>query len=100
MERRAAFQYRAKAVHSPQFPEPTPAPPVHVKDGRVTFLLEDGRKLGLGTGDRVELVTDNAKDLRAQPEAATGERIAALEGICEMGREARDKAMEPTRPAR
>ena len=116
-----------------------------VKDGRVTFLLEDGRKLELDTGDpqlrhldhawastvhafqgrtvdrviaamearhphlttqksfyveisrardRAELVTDDAKELRAQLEAATGERIAALEGIGEMPREAREKAME------
>ena len=108
-----------------------------VKDGRVTFLLEDGRKLELGTGDpqlrhldhawastvhafqgrtvdrviaamearhphlttqksfyveisrardRAELVTDDAKELRAQLEAVTGERIAALEGIGEMPR--------------
>ena len=44
--------------------------------------------------DRAELVTDDAKELRAQLEAATGERIAALEGIGEIPREARDKAME------
>ena len=116
-----------------------------VKDGHVTFLLEDGRKLELGAGDpqlrhldhawastvhafqgrtvdrviaamearhphlttqksfyveisrardRAELVTDDAKELRAQLEAATGERIAALEGIGEMPREARESAME------
>ena len=116
-----------------------------VKDGRVTFHLEDGRKLSLSAGDpqlrhldhawastvhafqgrtvdrviaamearhphlttqksfyveisrardRAELVTDDAKELRAQLEAATGERIAALEGIGEMPREAPDKAME------
>ena len=116
-----------------------------VKDGRVTFLLEDGRKLELGAGapqlrhldhawastvhafqgrtvdrviaamearhphlttqksfyveisrarDRAELVTDDAKELRTQLEAATGERIAALEGIGEMPREARESAME------
>ena len=40
------------------------------------------------------LVTDDAKALRAQLEAATGERITALEGIGEMTREARDRAME------
>ena len=44
--------------------------------------------------DRAELVTDDAKELRAQLEAATGERIAALEGIGEMPRETRDKVME------
>ena len=45
--------------------------------------------------DRAELVTDDAKELRAQLEAATGELIAALEAIGKMPREARDKAMEP-----
>ena len=100
-----------------------------MKDGRVTFLLEDGRMLELGAGDprlrhldhawastvhafqgrkvdrviaamearhphlttqksfyveiscprdRAELVTDDAKELHVQLEAATGERIAAL----------------------
>ncbi len=42
--------------------------------------------------DRAELVTDDAKDLRAQLETVTGERIAALEAIGEMTRE------EPGRP--
>ena len=37
---------------------------------------------------------------RAQLEAATGERIAALEGIGEMPREARDNAIEAPRQAR
>ncbi len=37
--------------------------------------------------DRAELVTDDAKDLRAQLESVTGERIAALEAIGEMARE-------------
>ena len=37
--------------------------------------------------DRAELVTDDAKDLRAQLEAVTGERIAALEAIGGMARE-------------
>ena len=115
-----------------------------MKDGRVTFLLEDGRKQELGAGDpqlghvdhawastvhafqgrtvdrviaamearhaclatqksfyveisracdRAKLVTDDAKELRAQLGAATGERIAALEGIGEMPREARDNAI-------
>ncbi len=36
--------------------------------------------------DRAELVTDDAKDLQAQLEAVTGERIAALEAIGEMPR--------------
>ena len=103
-----------------------------VKDGRVTFRLEDGRKLELASGDpqlrhldhawastvhafqgrtvdnviaameanhphlttqksfyveisrardRAELVTDDRVALKEQLEAATGERIAALEGI-------------------
>ena len=110
-----------------------------VGNGRVTFALEDGRKLELGSADpqlrhldhawastvhafqgrtvdnviaamearhphlttqksfyveisrardRAELVTDDAAELRAQLQAVTGERIAALEGIGEMPREA------------
>ena len=42
--------------------------------------------------DRAELVTDDAAELRAQLQAVTGERIAALEGIGEMPREAADKS--------
>ena len=38
--------------------------------------------------DRAELVTDDAAELRAQLEIVTGERIAALEGVGEMPREA------------
>ena len=41
--------------------------------------------------DRAELVTDDAAELRAQLQAVTGERIAALEGIGEM---LRDRAGE------
>ncbi len=125
---------------------------VAVKDGRVTFRLEDGKTLELGKGDpqlrhldhawastvhafqgrtvdnviaamearhkhlttqksfyveisrardRAELVTDDAADLKAQLQAVTGERIAALEGIGETAREAeRDapgKGAEATR---
>ena len=44
--------------------------------------------------DRAELVTDDAAELRAQLQAVTGERIAALEGIGEMKREAPGKAAE------
>ena len=44
--------------------------------------------------DRAELVTDDAAELRGQLQAVTGERIAALEGIGEMKREAPDKAAE------
>ncbi|MYI69576.1 MAG: hypothetical protein F4103_12825, partial [Boseongicola sp. SB0673_bin_14] len=109
-----------------------------VRDGRVTFRLEDGRTLELGASDpqlrhldhawastvhafqgrtvdnviaameakhpnlttqksfyveisrardRAELVTDDAAELRVRLQAATGERIAALEGIGEMQRE-------------
>ena len=47
--------------------------------------------------DRAELVTDDAAELRAQLQAATGERIAALEGIGEMKREAPDRAAEGSR---
>ena len=116
-----------------------------VGNGRVTFALEDGRKLELGrtdpqlrhldhawastvhafqgrtvdnviaamearhphlttqksfyveisrARDRAELVTDDAAGLGAQLQKATGERIAALEGIGEMKREASDKAVE------
>ncbi len=43
--------------------------------------------------DRAELVTDDAKALREQLEAVTGERIAALEAVGEMTRE------EPARAA-
>ena len=116
-----------------------------VKNGRVTFRLEDGRKLELGSGDpqlrhldhawastvhafqgrtvdnviaamearhphlttqksfyveisrardRAELVTEDAAKLRAQLQAVTGERIAALEGIGEMERASPEKAAE------
>ena len=47
--------------------------------------------------DRAELVTDDAAELRAQLQAVTGERIAALEGIGEMKREGPDKAVEAAR---
>ena len=42
--------------------------------------------------DRAELITDDAKDLRAQLEAVTGERIAALEAVGETAREEPAKA--------
>ena len=124
-----------------------------VANGRVTFQLEDGKKLELGRNDpqlrhldhawastvhafqgrtvdnviaamearhphlttqksfyveisrardRAELVTDDAAELRAQLQAVAGERIAALEGIGEMKREAPGKAAEaaPTREIR
>ena len=121
---------------------------VAVKDGRVSFRLEDGKTLELGTGDpqlrhldhawastvhafqgrtvdnviaamearhkhlttqksfyveisrardRAELVTDDAADLKAQLQAVTGERIAALEGIGETAREAPDRAADMAR---
>ncbi len=47
--------------------------------------------------DRAELVTDDATELRARLQAATGERIAALEGIGEMKREEPDRAAEAAR---
>ena len=49
------------------------------------------------TRDRADLVTDDAAELRAQLQAVTGERIAALEGIGEMEREdpARSAAKVP-----
>ena len=117
---------------------------VAMKDGRVTFRLEDGKTLELGSNDpqlrhldhawastvhafqgrtvdnviaamearhkhlttqksfyveisrardRAELVTDDAAELRAQLQAVTGERIAALEGIGEAAREAKERAV-------
>ena len=119
-----------------------------VKNGRVTFRLEDGKKLELGRADpqlrhldhawastvhafqgrtvdnviaameathphlttqksfyveisrardRAELVTDDAKALRGQLEAVTGERISALEGIGGMLRDKEGKAPEASR---
>ena len=47
--------------------------------------------------DRAELVTDDAKELCAQLQAATGERIAALEGISETVEAARDKPLDAGR---
>ncbi len=118
---------------------------VSLAKGRVTFLLEDGRKLELGRGDRqlrhldhawastvhafqgrtvdnviaameaghphlttqksfyveisrardrAELVTDDAAGLKAQLQAATGERIAALEGVGEVTASERDRAVD------
>ena len=46
--------------------------------------------------DRAELVTDNAKVLREQLEAVTGERISALEGIGETEREGPVRAADGT----
>ena len=46
--------------------------------------------------DRAELVTDDAKEPRAQLQAVTGNRIAALEGIGETA--ARDRAVDAARP--
>ncbi len=47
--------------------------------------------------DRAELVTDDAKALREQLEAVTGERIAALEAIGEMPREEPGKTADGAR---
>ena len=47
--------------------------------------------------DRAELVTDDASELKAQLQAVTGERIAALEGIGGMRREAPGKDEEAAR---
>ena len=49
--------------------------------------------------DRAELVTNDALELRAQLQEATGERIAALEGIGEMQRAAPGKTVEAGRSA-
>ena len=116
-----------------------------VRQGRVVFQLEDGRRLELAGGDpqlrhldhawastvhayqgrtvdnviaaiearhphlttqksfyveisrardRAELVTDDVAELRAQLQAVTGDRSAALEGIGEMPRELGDRAAE------
>ncbi|MDE0474106.1 MAG: hypothetical protein OXI50_06075, partial [Gammaproteobacteria bacterium] len=46
--------------------------------------------------DRAELVTDDAKALREQLEAVTGERIAALEAIGETARQEPGKAADGT----
>ena len=46
--------------------------------------------------DRAELVTNDAAELRAQLQAVTGERIAALEGIGEMVREALGEGRDRT----
>ena len=121
-----------------------------VAGGRVTFALEDGRKLELGRDDpqlrhldhawastvhafqgrtvdnviaamearhphlttqksfyveisrardRAELVTDDAAELKAQLQAVTGERIAALEAVGEAGRDAQEKAAQPDKVA-
>ena len=47
--------------------------------------------------DRAVLVTDDAKELRAQLQAATGERVAALEGIGETAAAERDRAVDASR---
>ena len=47
--------------------------------------------------DRAELVTDDAAELRTRLQEATGERIAALEGVGEMAREAPDRKDETGR---
>ena len=118
---------------------------ISVGNGRLTFLLEDGRRLDMRADDpqlrhldhawastvhafqgrtvdnviaameaghpqlttqksfyveisrardRAELVTDDARALREQLESATGERIAALEGIKDTARDASAKDME------
>ena len=47
--------------------------------------------------DRAELVTDDAKALKEQLEAATGERISALEGVGETQPEVRSRGEQPVR---
>ena len=59
-----------------------------------SFYVEISR-----TRDRAELVTDDAAELRAQLQAVTGERIAALEGIGEMVRAERAKGVDETQGA-
>ena len=49
--------------------------------------------------DRAELVTDDAAGLRAQLQAVTGERIAALDGIGAMKQAEPAKGLEETRGA-
>ena len=48
--------------------------------------------------DRAELVTDDAKELRAQLQAVTGERLAALEGVGETTEAARNRGVDAARP--
>ena len=48
--------------------------------------------------DRAELVTDDAKELRAQLQAVTGERIAALEGLGATMAGERDRAADAAEP--
>ena len=47
--------------------------------------------------ERAELVTDDASELRAQLQAVTGERVAALEGIGEMPRDVPGRAPDADR---
>ncbi len=49
--------------------------------------------------DRAELVTDDVAEVKAQLQAVTGERIAALEDIGETVREAKEKAAGADRTA-
>ncbi len=48
--------------------------------------------------DRAELVTDDANELRAQLQAVTGERLAALEGVGETTEAARNRGVDAARP--
>ena len=54
--------------------------------GQKSFNVEISR-----TRDRADLVPNDAAELRAQLQAVTGERIAALEGIGEAARGAEDQ---------
>ena len=60
------------------------SPPTHHADELLCGDLQGAH--------RVELVTDDAKALREQIEAVTGERISALEGIGEGGAERESRA--------
>ena len=94
-----------------------------VRNGRVTFRIEDGCTLDMTAGvpqlrhvdrarDRAELVTNDAKVLCERLKVATGERIAALEALGDRTRdtgrtkeaaqtmERRQPAMEKTRSDR
>ena len=70
---------------------PNSDPPPHITTQK-SFYVEISR-----ARDWAELVTDDAKELRVQLEAATGERIAALEGIAEMPRDSAGKEADVAR---
>ncbi len=65
--------------------------PSHVLRNAINAHIRDRLARDGAIRGRAELVTDNAKALEEQLEAATGERMAALEGIGEPDRGAPEK---------